>query len=82
MYPPEITQTSSLGRLQKKSLTAYMQRMYRNRESGNPQRTMSLAHNIFKQIVEVLFECFEKALEQHWNNLLERHFADLRYVFA
>ena len=44
---------------------------------------MSLAHNIiFKQIVEVLFECFEKALEQHWNNLFERHFADLEYVFA
>ena len=56
-----------------------MQRMYRNGESGKSQQAMSLLHNIiFKQIVKVLFECFEKALEQHWNNLFERHFADLR----
>ena len=52
-----------------------MQRIYRNGESGNPQQTMY--NIIFKQIVEVLFECFEKALEQHWNNLFEHHFADL-----
>ena len=60
-----------------------MQRMYRNGEPGNPQQTMSLVHNIiFKQILKVLLECFEKALEQHWNNLFERYFVVLEYVFA
>ena len=36
----------------------------------------------FKQIFEVLFQCFWKALEKHWDNLFERNFADLRQVFA
>ena len=44
---------------------------------------MSLVHKItLKQIVEVLFQCFLKALEQHWENLFERNFANLEHVFA
>ena len=44
---------------------------------------MSLVRKItFKQIVEMLFQCFEKTLEEHWNNLFESNFAKLGYVFA
>ena len=32
---------------------------YHNRESGNPQQTIPVVHKIiFKQIVEMLFQCF------------------------
>ena len=52
-------------------MNACMQCPYRNRVLGKPQRAMPQVRKItFKQIV------------QHWNNLFERNFADLRYVFA
>ena len=60
---PEIIQTSTLGRPQKKSLKRN-DCLYRNGKSENSQRTICLVRKItFKQIVEVLFQCFEKALE-------------------
>ena len=53
------------------------------RRIRNLQRDMSLIRKItLKQIFEVLFQCFQKALEQHWDNLFERNFADLGQVFA
>ena len=68
MYLPEIIQTSVLGRLQKKSL-GHNDCLY---VASVSQRTVA-----FKQIVKVL-----KALEQHWEKLSERNFADLGHVFA
>ena len=60
-----------------------MQRPYRNGVLGKPQRTMSLVRKItFKEIAEVSLQCFYKTLEQLWNNLFERNFADLGYVFV
>ena len=81
VYPTEIIQTSSLGRLQKKLLEdndcLYVASVSQQ-ESGTPQQTMSLVLKVtFKQIVKVLFQCFLKALEQHWDNLFECNFADL-----
>ena len=62
VYPPEIIQSTLLGRLRKnhwKTMTACIQRPYQNGESENLQRTMSLVRKItVKQIVEVLFQCF------------------------
>ena len=65
VYPPEIIQTSSLGRLQKKSLEpndCLYQRLYWKGVLENPQKTMQLVLKItfkpFKQIAEVLFSCF------------------------
>ena len=73
VYPPEMIQSTLLGRLRKnhwKTMTACIQHPYQNGESENLQRTMSLVRKItFKQIVEVLFQCFENAFEQHWDNL-------------
>ena len=72
VYPPEIIRTSSLGRLQKKiignTMTAFMQHLHCNRESGNPQPPISLVCKItFKQIAEVL-KCYSNAFKRHWNN--------------
>ena len=48
-----------------------------------PQQTMPLVcKNTFKQIVEVFFQCFYKALEQHWSHLCGCNFANLEFVFA
>ena len=62
VYPPEIIQSTLLGRLRKshwKTMTACIQRPYQNGESENLQQTMSLVRKItFKQIVKVLFQCF------------------------
>ena len=62
VYPPEIIQSTLLGRLRKnhrKTMTACIWHPYQNGESENFQRTMSLVRKItFKQIVEVLFQCF------------------------
>ena len=62
VYSPEIIQSTSLARLWKNhwnTMTACLQRPYQNGESENLQRTMSLVSKItFKQIVEVLFQCF------------------------
>ena len=62
VYPPEIIQSTLLGRLWKnhwKTMTACIQRPYQNGASENLQQTMSLVRKItFKQIVEVLFQCF------------------------
>ena len=64
-------------------MTVCMQHPFWNGVSGNPQQTMSLVCKMtFKQIVEILFQCFQKALEQHWNNLFEGNLAELGYVFA
>ena len=64
-------------------MTVCMQHPFWNGVSGNPQQTMSLVCKMtFKQIVEMLFQCFQKALEQHWNNLFEGNLAELGYVFA
>ena len=57
-------------------MTAGMQRPYRKGVLGHPQRTMPLVRKItFKQIVEVLFQCFFKELKQHFKNLFERNLA-------
>ena len=59
VYPPERLQTSLLARLQKKSLEHNGCFSDRNRESENHQWTISLVCKTdFKQIVEVLFQCF------------------------
>ena len=50
-YPPKIIQTSSLGRLQKKPNGTHI--------ASVSERAMPLVRKItFKQIVEVLFQCF------------------------
>ena len=55
-----------------------MQCLYWEKESGNSQQTIPLVHKItFKQIVEVLFQCFLNTLEQHGDNLSECNFEDL-----
>ena len=60
---PEIIQTSTLGRLQKKSLE--------HSDCLYVASVISLVHKItFREIVEV-------SLEQHWDNLFERNFANL-----
>ena len=76
VYPLEIVQTNSLGRLQKKSSghndCLYLE-FYCNGESDNPQQKISLVRKItFKQIVEVLFQCI-KTLEQRWSKQFERN---------
>ena len=59
--PAEIIQSSSLCTLQKKSSkhNDCLLRPYRNGRLGDTQWTISLMPKItFKQIVEVLFQCF------------------------
>ena len=63
VYPSEIIQTSSLGKLQKKSLEhndcLYAVSASQQRVRNPPQKTISLVRKItFEQIVEVLFQCF------------------------
>ena len=97
VYPPEIIQSTSLGRLRKNhwsTMTACTLRPYQSRESENLQRTMSLVRKItFKKTVEVLFNAFKKysnnkgtvclkIILRTWDMILHSGVIELRIFFV